>query len=55
MVIVVDDDVKTRESLNFVQLITAFVDIAVTRHEDANLGASLLDELRQSPAHCSNF
>ena len=50
MIVVVDDQIHSREADHFVQLVAALVDQPVTGHEGPNLVSSFLHPLRKRPA-----
>ena len=55
VVVVVDNEVHTRQADHFVELVPAFVDAAVTRHERAYFIPTLLHRLRESAAKSGAF
>ena len=55
MVVVVDDQVHARQADHLVELVPAFVDAAVTRHERAYFIPTLLHRLRESAAKSGAF
>ena len=55
MVVVVDDEVHTREPDHLMQLMAPFVDAAVSGHERADFVAALLHRLRKFPAQKRTF
>jgi hypothetical protein len=55
MIVVVDDEVHTREPDHLMQLMTPFVDAAVPGHECADFIAALLHRLREPPAQKRPF
>lgn len=54
MVVVVDDYIESGETLNFVKLVTALVDVTITRHKDTYFTTSLLSILREFAANIGN-